>query len=64
MYSLNLCESFAVLGVLDRVATATARKRRNSSGMALVLIATCHDARAHVLEKAYFGYITIAQDGE
>ena len=42
---LNLCKSLAVLPAPDRVATTTARKRRNSSDMALVLIATRQNAR-------------------
>ena len=42
---LNLRKSLAVLPALDHVAAATARKRRNSSDMALDLIATRQNAR-------------------
>ena len=42
---LNHCKSLALLPALDHVATATARKCRNSSGMTLVFIATRQNAR-------------------
>ena len=38
----------------DALPTATARKCSNSSGMALALIATCHDARASCAGEGVF----------
>ena len=50
----NLCKSLAVLPALDHVTTTTARKRRNSSDMALVLLGTCHDVRVSCAVESVF----------
>ena len=44
-YSFNLCKSSTVLPTPGALSTAAARKRRNSSAMALVELAMCHYAR-------------------
>ena len=65
---LNICKPLTGLLGPDALPTATARNSHTSSALALVWLALWHDAcmmrACRVCKRAYFGYITIDEDGK